>query len=126
MNNAEAGVIVFGVDTQIGLAIVRELGRHGCRVIAVGKSPRSIGMKSRFAAESYLWQGGDDDSQLRELNALGERYHADSLICVSEADIQLFNRIRHGITGIKLLIPRQELMDIVLSKHRPRSEEAHV
>lgn len=116
--NDAPGVIVFGADTQIGLTLIRELGGHGCRVIAVGKSAHSIGMTSRFATATSVWQGGDDASQIAQLNALGEEHKADRLICVSESDIQLLNRLRPGIRGIRLLIPDQALMDIVLDKHR--------
>jgi len=38
VEESRPGVIVLGIDSQIGLTIVRELGIHGARVVGVAGS----------------------------------------------------------------------------------------
>lgn len=42
--------IVLGVDSAIGLTVVRELGRLGVPVVAIGRSVKAIGRYSRHTA----------------------------------------------------------------------------
>ena len=44
--------VVLGLETQIGLSVVRELGRAGVPVIGVAQQANAIGLRSR-----YLTQG---------------------------------------------------------------------
>jgi hypothetical protein len=44
--------VVLGLETQVGLNIVRELGRSGVRVIGVAKTRHAMGLRSK-----YLWKG---------------------------------------------------------------------
>ena len=56
--------IVYGVDTQIGLSLVRELGKKGCEVVAVGKSVDSIGLRSKYASYKYVLEKRDDEAKI--------------------------------------------------------------
>lgn len=47
-------VIVLGIDTPIGLAVVRELGREGIEVHGIARSPRGLGLHSRWLRRGYL------------------------------------------------------------------------
>jgi len=40
--------IVLGLETQIGLCIVRELGQAGVRVIGIAHDWGAIGLRSRY------------------------------------------------------------------------------
>lgn len=108
--------IVYGVDTQIGLSIVRELGRQGCKVVAVGKSPQSIGLRSKFVTFSYVLEQKDDEGKLALLRKIHLETGAIHLLCVSEDDIIFFNRVKQQLSPIQPLVPEQALMDKVLDK----------
>ena len=47
-------VIVLGVDTPIGLAVVRELGEHGVEVHGIARDARGVGLYSRWLRRGYL------------------------------------------------------------------------
>jgi len=47
-------VIVLGVDSPTGLAVVRNLGRTGVKVIGIGWQIRAVGLHSRYCAVSVL------------------------------------------------------------------------
>ena len=40
--------IVLGIDTPIGMTVVRDLGMHGVPVYGIGRGPAALGMHSRF------------------------------------------------------------------------------
>ena len=56
--------IVLGVDTPIGLTVVRELGRHNVPVIAVGRRVTALAVHRGmhrglwFDQQDSLWQNG--------------------------------------------------------------------
>lgn len=65
--------VVLGIDTPIGLAVVRELGEHGVEVHGIARGPRGIGLYSRFLHRGYLRPSAPD-----ELLALLDRIARDS------------------------------------------------
>lgn len=83
--------IVLGVESQIGLAIVRELGRAGVKVIALSHDRRAMGLRSRYVAQSELIVPRSDNL-LRTLRRLGEQHGHCSLLMVSEANLQWMTR----------------------------------
>jgi predicted ATP-grasp superfamily ATP-dependent carboligase len=112
----EAGppVIVLGIGTPIGLAIIRELGEHGLVVHGVGDAD-AIGRHSRHLAEAHVRQPGE--AVIAQLAALGMRLGPGCrLMCVSEGDIALLNRHRDALTGLDLLIPQAQAMERVVNK----------
>jgi NAD(P)-dependent dehydrogenase (short-subunit alcohol dehydrogenase family) len=50
--------IVLGVDTPIGLTVVRELGRHGVPVHAIGRKSGAIGGASRYCESFSIREAG--------------------------------------------------------------------
>jgi len=109
-------VIVYGTDTQIGLAIVRELGKAGCYVVGVGKSENSLGLKSRYVRKKYVLTGGSDQQKVRQLNEIAQENMVHFLLCVSESDILFFNRVKDCLKNIVPLVPSLETINQVLDK----------
>lgn len=126
MKDAQDKVIILGTDTQIGLSLIRELGRRNCYVVAIGRSRGSIGLRSRYAREGFLWPGGDETQQIEFLNQVARTTGARFLLCVSETDILFLNRCRDRLEGLTPLIPSQATIDRVLDKQGTASVATQV
>ncbi|MAZ90117.1 MAG: carboxylate--amine ligase [Cellvibrionaceae bacterium] len=110
-------VIVYGVDSQIGLCIVRELGKKGCRVIAIGKSEDSIGLSSRYVYERHVIPNALTESEkVTRLNRINSQNQPINLLCISESDILFFNRVKSQLENIIPLVPSSVEMNKVLNK----------
>lgn len=109
--------IVFGVDTPIGLTVVRELGEKGVAVHGIARSPRGLGLFSKHLARGYLCPP-DADETLELLNQIGRREGARFLLAVSERDLL---RLRHWydegmLTEVRPLVPKAEQLTLVNDK----------
>ncbi len=106
-------VIILGVDTPIGLTIVRELGARGVRVHGVGRTATPIGGQSRYCKSVTRRTPGALTAQLRELIA---STGAKALFAVSEDDLVAVSAIAPVLDGCALLTPRAGPLAIVLDK----------
>lgn len=105
--------IVLGVDTPIGLTVIRELGSHGVRVHAIGRSANAIGKASKWATCFSVRPPGPLPEWLPAL--IGET-GAGALLAVSEDDLMALADLPPVIEGCKILTPRRGPLDIVLNK----------
>jgi predicted ATP-grasp superfamily ATP-dependent carboligase len=108
-------VMILGVDSPIGLAMIRELARHGVRVHGIGGSPRSLGLFSRRLATRHVRAQGDEAlaAQIRSIAAAtGCRW----IMTVSEGDILTLQRLRADIAPVTAIIADQDPMRRVLDK----------
>jgi predicted ATP-grasp superfamily ATP-dependent carboligase len=104
--------IVLGVDTPIGLTVIRELGSHGVPVHAIGRSERAIGRASKWATSFSVRPTGP----LRDwLPSLIEETGAAAL-AVSEDDLIALSALDPAIAGCRILTPRAAPLAIVLDK----------
>ena len=111
---AEPPVIVLGIGTPIGLAIIRELGQRGLVVHGVGDAD-ALGRHSRHLAAAHVRQPGE--AVIAQLAALGARLGPGCrLLAISEGDIALLNRHRDALHGLALLIPQAQAMERVVNK----------
>lgn len=78
-------VVVLGIDTPIGLAIVRELGEHGIEVHGVARSPRGVGLSSRWLRRGYL-RPPSAPELLALLDRIAQESGAPFLMAVSMGD----------------------------------------
>lgn len=126
-DNASAGpldgVIVLGVDSQIGLAVVRDLGRSGVPVFGIGRSSAAVGLHSRYLRRGYV-HGPRDDELLALMNRIAVEDGARFVITVSEGDILFLNRHRAELPSLDLLIPSEEAMRTVIDKARVYAQAA--
>ena len=111
----EPGVIVVGIDTPIGLTILRELGTHGVPTYGIANAPDALGLHSRWLTRGFLRP--DTDEKLVELlNAVAVEHPARLVMAISEPDILLLNRHAASLGRLKLLIPDARRMALVLDK----------
>ena len=109
--------IVLGVESQIGLAIVRELGRAGVPVIAVSHDPRAIGLASRHAWRRVVVGPPRSDAVIQTINALSQELGPLSLLTVSEGNLMWLDGHRDRFDPrVKLAAPTTAALRTVLDK----------
>ncbi len=108
--------IVLGVDSPIGLTVVRELGRNDVPVFAVGKIPFSLGRFSRFTKHFTLYRGKQPLSDW--LPRIISQTDAKALLAVSESDLLELANLPDQIEGCKILTPRKQQLELVLDKRK--------
>lgn len=109
--------IVLGIDSQIGLTVVRELGEHGVPVYGVAANKRGIGLYSRWLRRGYLRHKGDDET-IALLNAISAETGAKFLLTVSEKDALFVARAEAEgrLPGLRPLVPAPDKMQFVIDK----------
>jgi predicted ATP-grasp superfamily ATP-dependent carboligase len=109
-------VILLGTDTPIGLAIVRDLGRHGFAVVGIGRHANAIGGVSHHCRHHAVRAGGDT-ALIAQIRALATEHGAAFLLAISEADLLLLNRHRAELEAtLTVLTPTGEQLSKVLDK----------
>jgi predicted ATP-grasp superfamily ATP-dependent carboligase len=117
--------VVYGIDTPIGLTIVRDLGRSGIAVHGIARSPQALGLASRYLASGLVREQGEE-GVIGQLVALGERLGEACLFSISEGDIAMLNRHRSRLGRYKIMFADQARMDSVLNKDRTYAAAARV
>lgn len=108
-------VLLLGVDTPIGLCVMRELGRHGVPVFGIGRSERAIGATSRYCTQFHVRGKGPLHTWLPEL---AEKAGAAALMAISEGDLIELADLPEQLGQCRVLTPRKEELDQVLDKER--------
>jgi predicted ATP-grasp superfamily ATP-dependent carboligase len=112
--------VVLGIDTPIGLAIVRSLGRRGVAVYGIARSSAAPGLSSRYLRQGML-RAGDAPGTLEQLEGLVRRIGPACLFAIPEDDIALLNRHRDRLSGYRLMFPDACRMDAVRDKEKIRA-----
>jgi predicted ATP-grasp superfamily ATP-dependent carboligase len=106
--------LILGVDTAIGLTMVRELGQHGVPVIGIGRSASAIGGASRWCQRLLLRDGNRPiDEWLPEMI---RQTGAKAVMASSEGDLLALADMPAMIDGCQILTPRRGPLDAVLDK----------
>jgi predicted ATP-grasp superfamily ATP-dependent carboligase len=109
--------VVLGVETQIGLAIVRELGRAGVPVIAVTHDARAIGLASRHVTQRVIAGPPRSDAVVRAINDLARSQGPVSLLTVSESNLAWLDSRRTDFDPlVHLAVPGAQALRSVLDK----------
>jgi predicted ATP-grasp superfamily ATP-dependent carboligase len=111
--------VVLGIDTPIGLTIIRELGMRGVPVVGIGRTSDALGMASRYLRHGLVRVDGDA-ALIGQLLALAGELGTACLFTVSETDIALLNQHRPRLVaaGYRLVFADQARMDRVLYKEQ--------
>jgi len=107
--------VVLGIDTPIGLTVVRDLGMHGVPVYGIGRTPTALGMHSRFLRRGLV-RAGSADALIDQIVALGDELGEACLFAISESDIVLLNRYRDRLGKFKCLFADAPRLASVLDK----------
>ncbi|MFC7050752.1 carboxylate--amine ligase [Emcibacter nanhaiensis] len=110
-------VLLLGTDTPIGLAIVRDLGRAGYRVIGIGHTERALAGKSRYCSAHYV-RAGRNEALILQIEQLAAEHDARFLMAISEGDLLTLNRFRDRLEeSIIPLLPTADMLTKVLDKN---------
>ena len=110
--------IVLGLETQIGLGIVRELGRAGVRVIGIAQEAHAIGLASSYLARALVVTEPRSAKLITMIHALGEELGDCCLIAVSETNLVWLAANRTRLGRVRPITPSAAAMEIVLDKQR--------
>jgi len=110
--------IVLGLETQIALSVVRELGRAGIPVIGIAQSEHAIGLHSRYLVEAQVCGEPRSEHMLEVLSALAARFPGAPLLTVSEANMTWLTRHLDRLGSLRPMLPSAEALDTVLDKSR--------
>ena len=123
MSKSLPGAIVLGLDSAIGLTIIRELGGHGVAVHGVGRGAGAIGAASRYCTSATERPKGAIADWLPGLiAATGAR----ALLATSETDLMELAALPQTIDGCHILTPRSAQLEQVIDKGRTLAVAASV
>lgn len=109
---------VLGIESQIGLSLIRELGSAGIPVIGIALDPNAIGLHSRYLCGKATLRAPRTPEGLQELRMLGDRYGAGYLLTVSEANTNWLIGHRDELGCLTALVPSRQAFDSVLDKEK--------
>ena len=110
-------VIVLGIDTPIGLAVVRELGEHGIEVHGIARNARGIGLYSRWLRRGYLRPAAPSDL-LALLDRIARESGAPFLMTVSMGDALAMRAAADAgeLPRLRVLGPGRDKLELVNDK----------
>lgn len=110
--------LVLGIDTQIGLSVIRELGRSGLRVIGLANREGSIGLASRYLERGIVVGRQRDQRLISILCGLGNEYGEAVLLAISERDIDWLIAHRGDLSNIRAVTPPSAAFRHAIDKAR--------
>jgi len=108
-------VLLLGLESTIGLAIMRELGRHGVPVCGVGRDATAFGRTSRHCTRFLLRGPGPLGRWLPEMIAATR---ARALFAFSERDLLDLADLPARIGDCDILVARKDPLARILDKAR--------
>lgn len=110
--------IVLGLETQIGLGLVRELGRAGIAVVGIAVEPNAIGLSSRYLVRRLLVRRPRSPELIAAIVALGEELGPCCLMAVSEANLGWLALHQGEFGQVQPIVPSPDVLAMVLDKQR--------
>jgi len=107
--------IVWGLETQIGVAIVRELGRAGVPVVGLAAGKDSIGLRSKYLVEGMVAQPKGPEL-LKQIRGISDRLGACVLLAISEGNIKYLAENRDQFGKAIAVAPSLNALAAVLDK----------
>lgn len=108
-------ILALGIDTPIGLTLIRELGERKVPVYGIAHSADSIGLASRYLTKGFIHAGGNDEL-IQLINEIAENNNVRFLMTISEQRILFLQNNLHRLPNIVPLIPNATIMQTVLNK----------
>lgn len=113
--SALPGVLLLGVDTPIGLTLIRELGQHQVPVYGIASAIESICLSSRYLVKGYVFSKYNEEL-VNFINEIASKHNIQYLMTVSESRIKFLHDNQTKFKNIIALIPNKEAFLKVLDK----------
>ncbi len=109
--------IVLGIDTPIGLTVVRELGEHGVEVHGLAWSRDAVGLYSRRLHKGYIRPRSLAETAAL-INSIRQDSGASILLTISETDALFVRNAadRGELPGLNVLVPGLDKLRLVQDK----------
>lgn len=104
--------VIIGVDSPIGLTVMRELGERGVHIVAAGRDAHSIGRHSRHCDDFVQIDG----PLSRWLPATVAAHGAAAVLAISEGDLVELAAMKGALPGCAVLCPDPGPLRTVLDK----------
>jgi predicted ATP-grasp superfamily ATP-dependent carboligase len=115
--------ILLGIDTAIGVTVLRELGAHNVPVHGIGRSATAVGRASRHCTGFSV----RPEAPLADwLPYLITQTGAKALLAISEGDLVALAQLPPVINGCAILTPRAGPLAIVLDKRETLARAAAI
>lgn len=113
----EPSVILLGIDTPIGLALIRELGHAGLAVHGIARDRRALGLYSRWLTGGHL-RPEDELGLLSLLRRIARRSGARFVMTVSMTDALFVRDAADAgrLPGLCPLLPSADKLRLVNDK----------
>jgi len=113
-------VLVIGVSTQIGLEIIRSLGRQGIDVYALGSGKWDIGFFSRYTKRKFLVSFSPEEEFIKKLiHILKNHPEIETIFAIAERMLVRLNKYRDELEKyVKIPWPSQEILDFALDRRK--------
>jgi predicted ATP-grasp superfamily ATP-dependent carboligase len=108
---------VLGLESQIGLGIVRELGRAGIPVIGISRNSRALALASRFLLDRILIDGRTEES-IDSIRRVGDQYGGGVLIAISDPDLAWLAKYQESLGSVTPILPPKAAFETALNKKR--------
>ncbi len=109
--------VVLGLETQIGLSVVRELGRAGVPVIGVAQQANAIGLRSRYLTQGITVEQPRSPALIAALQQIGREHGACPLLAVSEVNLLWLSANQQALQPLVVVVPPPAALAAVLDKH---------
>jgi len=106
---------VLGLESQIGLGIVRELGRAGIPVIGISRNPRALALASRFLLDRIIIEGRTEES-IDKIRRAGDQYGGGILIAISDPDLAWLTKYQKSLGSVTPILPPKAAFEMALDK----------
>lgn len=107
--------IVWGLESQIGVNIVRELGRCGIPVIGLAERPAAPGTRSRYLVHCETAQPRGTPL-IEQIVRLGETRGARVIFAISEGNSLFLAQHRAVLGAVRALVPSEAALAAVCDK----------
>lgn len=116
-SSPEVPCIVWGLETQIGLSVARELGRAGVPVIGIAYTANAIGLRSQYVTTGIVAEDQRTESFAASIREIGDRWGPCPLIAISETNLQWLASNRDALGVVRPVLPPNQALAQVLDKH---------
>jgi len=114
-------VLVTDGENRSTLAVIRSLGRKGCRVVVTSREARNLASSSKFCLRGFSVPDPlqDADDYVNAVIEIAARETIDFIFPMTEQSIHLLNPARYRLPARTVLAcPPQEIMQAVSDKSR--------